>query len=699
MAYSYEPLPALTSYTRLITLHPSRRTRQDLHCSLSIINLHEPDRPTYEAISYTWDGQVPSPAHILWVRCDNDAASTSNLSTSSSSTLSSSSGSGSGGASNGECHRPLYLTANSARALQSMRLRDRPRRLWMDAVCINQNDPVDKNHQVANMKRVYSLADRVLVYLPRTGPESFGVTPSRTELTMSFLREIARLDSQSSSARRELGRIFRRMRTELGTTDEMIQMYHLFGHPWFHRVWTLQEVALNTSSDAQVHCGATAISWHDVQQARSLHYLLDPDAADRRWQPVSAAMNAFELLRAEVRVMTKRNPRTGRVLSGPFTSQTYSLLEILRMARTRRAADPRDSVFGVFGICQALGIECPLPDYGMDVRDVFLEATKKIMEAERNPSVLMDVVAPGRDLSLPSWVPDWHSGWDPQCVTGRSHTKSGFIRSRDFRFSIDRSRRALTLKGQVVRPVTWVGAKVPDCDWGVIFPDATGGFAPSPKTKCLKLPVEVYRYPAAYSAMRQCLQMFPNGPIIFNGGAASSYGGLMTALLVNNNGGGVTLQERQRHQEVSNIQSDKKARLWTHFCRALLANDEVPLPGSKGVKNCPPPAIEELWKSVGDGMRQEYDVGVENVEMARLYTDTLRSLSGRTFCAIDAGVMAVLGDVEAGDVVAVLRGLNDLAVLRKTEREGEYTFVGIASRGLITPMSTLVEEDVQLTLV
>ena len=478
----------------------------------------------------------------------------------------------------------------------------------------------------------------------------------------------------------------------------MIQMHHLFGHPWFHRVWTLQEVALN-ASDAQVHCGDTVISWQDVQQARSLHYLLEPDAADRRWQPVSAAMNAFELLRAEVRVMTRRNPRTGRVLSGPFTSQTYSLLEILRMARTRRAADPRDSVFGVFGICQALGIECPLPDYEMDVRDVFLEATRKILEAERNPSVLMDVMAPGRDVSLPSWIPDWHNGWDPQQVTGRSHSKSGFIRSKDFQFAIDRTRRTLTLRGQVVRAITWVGAKVPDCDWGVIFPESGGvggGIKTSPKTKCLKFPIELYRYPAAYSVMRQCLEVFPDGPINFNGGAASSHGGLMTALLVND--GGVTLQQRQQQQS-SNVHSDKKARLWTHFCRALLANANVPLPGAKVKQNCPPMVIEEIWGDVADKIRNEFGVEVDAMDMARLYTDTLRSLSGRTFCAIDAGVMASLGHVVVGDVVAVLRGLNDLAVLRKTDREGEFTFVGIASRGLVTPMMMPVEDDTLLTLV
>jgi hypothetical protein len=59
------------------------------------------------------------------------------------------------------------------------------------------------------MKRVYSLAERVLVWLP--SQEDLGFM-SKMEVTMRFLREMAGLDSQSSNARRELGKIIRRMR-------------------------------------------------------------------------------------------------------------------------------------------------------------------------------------------------------------------------------------------------------------------------------------------------------------------------------------------------------------------------------------------------------------------------------------------------------------------------------------------------------
>lgn len=45
---------------------------------------------------------------------------------------------------------------------------DRKQYLWVDALCINQQDPQEKTHQVQLMGKIYSLAESVLVWL---GPD------------------------------------------------------------------------------------------------------------------------------------------------------------------------------------------------------------------------------------------------------------------------------------------------------------------------------------------------------------------------------------------------------------------------------------------------------------------------------------------------------------------------------------------------
>ncbi|KAF2433960.1 hypothetical protein EJ08DRAFT_582897, partial [Tothia fuscella] len=40
-----------------------------------------------------------------------------------------------------------------------------PRKLWVDAVCINQSDNAEKSHQVMLMREIYSHASRVIAWI------------------------------------------------------------------------------------------------------------------------------------------------------------------------------------------------------------------------------------------------------------------------------------------------------------------------------------------------------------------------------------------------------------------------------------------------------------------------------------------------------------------------------------------------------
>ncbi|KAK6428583.1 hypothetical protein LTR95_015273 [Oleoguttula sp. CCFEE 5521] len=55
-------------------------------------------------------------------------------------------------------------TKNCEDALRRFRLQDKPRTLWVDAICINQKDNVEKTRQVQIMGHIYRYADRVIVY-------------------------------------------------------------------------------------------------------------------------------------------------------------------------------------------------------------------------------------------------------------------------------------------------------------------------------------------------------------------------------------------------------------------------------------------------------------------------------------------------------------------------------------------------------
>jgi hypothetical protein len=69
------------------------------------------------------------------------------------------------------------VTVNLTRALENIRLDHGTRVLWVDALCINQEDTTERNHQVKQMGAIYQKAERVVVWLGR--PKSLkGANPA-----------------------------------------------------------------------------------------------------------------------------------------------------------------------------------------------------------------------------------------------------------------------------------------------------------------------------------------------------------------------------------------------------------------------------------------------------------------------------------------------------------------------------------------
>ncbi len=110
---------------RLLTLQPGRRD-EPIKCDLSVVGLDE--EPLFEALSYTWGDPAPTTPILLRGRSVN-------------------------------------VTSNLQGALLHLRNESVPRNLWVDAVCINQQDPVELGDQVQHMRLIYERASQVLVWL------------------------------------------------------------------------------------------------------------------------------------------------------------------------------------------------------------------------------------------------------------------------------------------------------------------------------------------------------------------------------------------------------------------------------------------------------------------------------------------------------------------------------------------------------
>jgi hypothetical protein len=126
--YIYTPLQHLDSI-RLLELLPGVKG-SPLSCNIA--EVRRGNSPKYEALSYAW-------GEAEFLHTIEEVTSSTRLS----------------------------ITVNLHTALQAIRHEHASRVLWVDAICINQLDMNEKNHQVAFMGKIFGDAWRVVVWLGR----------------------------------------------------------------------------------------------------------------------------------------------------------------------------------------------------------------------------------------------------------------------------------------------------------------------------------------------------------------------------------------------------------------------------------------------------------------------------------------------------------------------------------------------------
>ena len=127
IASMYEPLDESKREIRLLHLFPGDDGGA-LKCTFSLVSLD--DELDYEAVSYVW-GDAEDRRSVNVEAVDE----------------------------------PVLITRNLGSVLRNIRLQDRQRVLWVDALCINQQDLNERGSQVAMMVTIYSQSSRVLAYL------------------------------------------------------------------------------------------------------------------------------------------------------------------------------------------------------------------------------------------------------------------------------------------------------------------------------------------------------------------------------------------------------------------------------------------------------------------------------------------------------------------------------------------------------
>lgn len=326
---------------RLLYLEPCDKEDGILHGELRIVRLS--NRPDYTALSYTWADASGDRS-----LCEKVFV--------------------------GRAWMPLAITSNCAAALRRLRFKSTTRILWVDAICIDQGSVREKNHQVSVMRDIYSRAQSVVIFL---GGGSGTNTPA------------ARLMQRLSDERFRAGKAVLK---EWGHVYDPSGVIDLFQHPYWSRIWVIQEVMLAAS--ATLIFGNATLSFQEFVNnfARRLEFNHRSDPLVKSQLPPWIFFDGVSRL---------GDP-------APF-------FDLLTKTSTCKAEDPRDKVFALLGLVPGAEWQGLLPDYSKTTSEILtglaayflFHGHSSILDAAAaalsNPE-RQDAEARRSDSKLPSWV-------------------------------------------------------------------------------------------------------------------------------------------------------------------------------------------------------------------------------------------------------------------------------------------------------
>lgn len=164
--YRYNPLFQKGYVIRVLQLLPSRDKSSILRGKIIEYLLEDLDATNhvseiYEALSYVWGGEKKPKSIIITDNQDDE---------------------------NQKVDSELSITQSLHDALSRLRYCHFPRILWVDAVCIDQTNDEEKEHQIQLMPLIYARAKCVLVWLGEARDDSDTVLESIQAASRSFLQ-------------------------------------------------------------------------------------------------------------------------------------------------------------------------------------------------------------------------------------------------------------------------------------------------------------------------------------------------------------------------------------------------------------------------------------------------------------------------------------------------------------------------------
>jgi hypothetical protein len=361
MSTTYQYSDLSPGQIRLINI--SHDKEGNLNCCLEAVHIEA--TPPFIAMSYCWAGQVP----------DRSV--------------------------NVEDGKHFLRITYNVEALLKLMLNWTPRHsIWIDAVCINQEDLSEKNKQVAMMSTIYTRAAHCVIWLGHGNLTIVTAVHALPEL-VAEARAWASTNGASGPNDEEYAKmeVSDRIRTAWTGLELLMTL------PWFRRVWIIQEAVIpeelvmvygTSEVDLEALSLLTLDYGHYSEQRKKHEDRFKQQEAQVAWENIVKLRHSRHS-RVEERKVHSESDRGGELL-GLITEAQHSM-----------ASHPLDHVYGVLGLaCQEWRNSVPV-DYSLGVLELYMNVTR-LFRAFYDRLEFLTLSSPYKSpefTTLPSWCPDY----------------------------------------------------------------------------------------------------------------------------------------------------------------------------------------------------------------------------------------------------------------------------------------------------
>jgi hypothetical protein len=304
--------------------------------------------------------------------------------------------------------------------------------VWIDQLCVDQENLNERAEQVLLMKKIYAGAEIVVSWLDKlenltcgldihgdeytpiatppedlsseiceSGPDADKSEADETKALVQYLGAYSR--TRLAEYRRGKPASLNDMPTSLRAWDHVIA---IFSHHYFERRWIIQEIIAKPQHACLLIDHGRMLLWADIQGCAAVLTMVEQGLANEMYPAIPSG----------VRTKLSTSPDTHRCIPRTFnirdtkaTGDGMTLLELLVECKMFKNTDERDRVFALNGL--ASDSHLLKPNYHIPIAQLLPAIARYQIMHEKGVTILTNAGLAFRHLDtiVPSWVPTWEA--------------------------------------------------------------------------------------------------------------------------------------------------------------------------------------------------------------------------------------------------------------------------------------------------